>query len=178
MAERVRFELTRLFCSLLDFESSAFGHSATSPQLRSNTAICAFDNTKALMTPNPFACLATNISLPFGLFGGALKILLLFLAAAVLAVSAATLRPDIVDNPIGYANMKSREFAKGENNDHSGWRECVALVSTAREIGVVCEGTRTLLVPGGQKVDVNYFCEIRFLRVDGNWSRVDYVLCQ
>ncbi len=31
LAERVRFELTKLFCSLLDFESSAFGHSATSP---------------------------------------------------------------------------------------------------------------------------------------------------
>ncbi len=31
LAERVRFELTILFWSILDFESSAFGHSATSP---------------------------------------------------------------------------------------------------------------------------------------------------
>jgi hypothetical protein len=31
LAERVRFELTRRFWRLLDFESSAFGHSATSP---------------------------------------------------------------------------------------------------------------------------------------------------
>ncbi|MGE4131606.1 MAG: hypothetical protein AB7F86_08195 [Bdellovibrionales bacterium] len=107
-----------------------------------------------------------------------MRILLLLLTVAVMAVSAATLKPIIIDNPMGFATSKSLEFAKGDNGDSSGWRECAVMDESHRELGVVCEGTRTLEVTEGRQMDVNYFCEFRCLRIDNSWHRVDYSRCQ
>lgn len=107
-----------------------------------------------------------------------MRLALLTLAILVIAASATTLKPEVVENPFGYANSKSQEFARGDNGDPSGWRECAEMESTAKEIGIVCEGTRSIEFHIGRYIEVNYFCEFRFDRLDANWSRVDYVLCQ
>ena len=107
-----------------------------------------------------------------------MRFVLLTLGLAVLAVSAATFKPEITDNAYAYANSKSRDFAKGDTAKAVGWRECVELENTLTETGIVCEGTRMIQIHNGQVVDVNYFCEFQFLRIDVNWFRVAHQLCQ
>ncbi len=107
-----------------------------------------------------------------------MRFVLLGLAVAVIAVSAATLKPAITDNAYAYANARAREFSKGDSGKVVGWRECVEMENAPEEVGIVCEGTRTIQIQSGQVVDVNYFCEFRFIRVDVNWFRVDHQLCQ
>ena len=107
-----------------------------------------------------------------------MRFVLLGLAVAAIAVSAATLKPDITDNALAYANARSREFAKGDSGKIFGWRECVEMENSPKEVGFVCEGTRTIQIQSGPVVDVNYFCEFQFIRVDANWFRVDHQLCQ
>jgi hypothetical protein len=107
-----------------------------------------------------------------------MRFVLLTLTIAVIAVSAATLRPEMTDNAGAYANTHSREYAKGETGKANGWRECAELENTPKEVGEVCEGTRTISLPNGQLADVNYFCEFRFLKVDTTWLKLDYSLCQ
>lgn len=107
-----------------------------------------------------------------------MRFVLLTLAIAVIAVSAATFKPEMTDNGLAFANAHSREYAKGDNGKSNGWRECAELENTTKEVGEVCEGTRTITLPNGQLVDVNYFCEFRFLRVDATWLKLDYSLCQ
>lgn len=100
------------------------------------------------------------------------------LAIAVLAVSAATLKPDFTDNAFAFASARSREFARGDSGKPLGWRECVEFENTPAESAIICEGTRTIELANGQMADVNYFCEFRFLRQGGNLFHVDYQLCQ
>ena len=83
-----------------------------------------------------------------------------------------------VENYMAYANVISREYAKGDANDFSGWRECVEMVSTDTEVGLVCEGVRTILVHGGKRVDVNYYCEFRFNKLAAFKFRVETEVCQ
>jgi hypothetical protein len=107
-----------------------------------------------------------------------MRLILLTFAIAFVAVSAASLKPEFTDNIQAFANARSREFAKGDNPRAAGWRECVEMENGPAEIGMVCEGTRAIEIPGGQIVDVNYFCEFRLSRVDQGWFRVEYQLCQ
>jgi hypothetical protein len=76
------------------------------------------------------------------------------------------------------SNAKSREFAKGDNGRALGWRECVEIESSPTESAIGCEGTRAIEIPGGQLVDVNYFCEFRYLRLTPTLFQLDYQLCQ
>lgn len=105
-----------------------------------------------------------------------MRFLLLSLIIVVVAASAATLKPEVVENPRGYVTSKSYEFARGDNGDPSGWRECAEIESTSHGVGYVCEGTRAKN-HNGQQIDVNYFCEFHFVRIDANWARVDHKLC-
>lgn len=107
-----------------------------------------------------------------------MRIIMLTLAIAGIALSAASLKPEFTDNVYAYANAKSREFAKGDNGQNDGWRECAELESSAKVTGLVCEGTRTIAIHNGTLVDVNYFCEFRFLHLDNSYFRLDYSLCQ
>lgn len=107
-----------------------------------------------------------------------MRIIMLTLAIAAIAFSAASLKPEFTDNAFAYANAKSREFAKGDNGQGDGWRECVELESTPQVTGLVCEGTRTITMQNGSLVDVNYFCEFRFQPTDSNYFRLEYSLCQ
>jgi|GEM_PF-5990160 len=87
--------------------------------------------------------------------------LILFSAGSIVA---AAYSPHSVENYLAYANVTSRNYAAGDSNDASGWRECTEMVNTPPEVGLVCEGVRTILVHGGKYVDVNYYCEFRFSR--------------
>lgn len=107
-----------------------------------------------------------------------MRLILLTLAIAVVAVSATTFKPDFTDNAFAYANARSRDFAKGDNPRAMGWRECVEMENTPSSIGIICEGTRGIEIPGGQMVDVNYFCEFQLARLEHGLFRVEYQLCQ
>lgn len=107
-----------------------------------------------------------------------MRLTFLTLGLMVIVASATTLKATMVQNPLVYANGRSHEFARGDNGDPSGWRECAEMEATPSAVGIVCEGTRSIEFHIGQYMDVNYFCEFRFDRLDPNWARVDYVLCQ
>ncbi len=104
-----------------------------------------------------------------------LVLLTLFIVAVVSATAA--LKPEVVENPQGYVNAVSKRFAQGDNSDASGWRECAEMESNRQGVGYVCEGTRARFHDGMQ-IDVNYFCEFHFARIDDRWARVDHELCQ
>lgn len=107
-----------------------------------------------------------------------MRLFLIPLIISVVAVSAATLKSNTTDNAFALSNAKSHEFAKGDSGRALGWRECVEIEASPTDSGIVCEGTRTIKIPGGQLVEVNYFCEFRYVRVASGWFRLDYQLCQ
>lgn len=107
-----------------------------------------------------------------------MRVILMMSVIALIAVSAATLKPDFTDNAYAYANARSREFARGDNRKLHGWRECVEMESSNAESAIICEGTRTIEIRTGHFADVNYFCEFRFVRDGVNLFRVDHQLCQ
>ncbi len=85
---------------------------------------------------------------------------LLFIALVLFSagsIVAAAYTSKTVENYLAYANVESRTYAHGDAGDPSGWRDCTEMVNTGNEIGLVCEGVRTILVHGGKSVDVNYF---------------------
>lgn len=93
-------------------------------------------------------------------------------------VAAATLRPQTSNDPLGYGNARSHEFSKGDSGYSSGWRECAKIEEPTGDLGIVCEGHRKLRIHGGANVDVNYFCEFRFIQRRPGQFRLDYELCQ
>lgn len=101
--------------------------------------------------------------------------LALFFAGSFVAAAYSS---KTVENYFAYANVSSRNFAKGDSNDTGGWRECVEMVNTPQEVGLVCEGLRTILVHGGKRVDVNYYCEFRFSKRDSFKYRIETEVCQ
>lgn len=106
---------------------------------------------------------------------------LLFAGLFMLSVGsfvAAAYTSKTVENYMAYANVISRQYAEGDSNDSSGWRDCVEMVNDRQEVGVVCEGIRTILVHGGKRVDVNYYCEFRFNRLDAFKYKVEMEVCQ
>ena len=88
-----------------------------------------------------------------------LAALSMFSAGSIVAAAYTT---QSVDNYAAYANVVSRAYAEGDYSDGSGWRGCNEMVDTPTEVGMVCEGVRTIVVHGGKRVDVNYYCEFRF----------------
>ncbi len=101
--------------------------------------------------------------------------LILFSAGSIFA---AAYTPKTVENYFAYANVISRHYAEGDANDASGWRECTEMVNHGPEVGMVCEGVRTILVHNGKRVDVNYYCEFRFNRIDMFKYKVEMEVCQ
>lgn len=97
--------------------------------------------------------------------------------ALVSIITAAAYSSDKVVNYMAYANTVSRDFSLGDNRNSFGWRPCEEAEVTENEVGVVCEGTRSINIHGGQQVDVNYFCEFQFLRSGEVW-KVHLALCQ
>lgn len=79
---------------------------------------------------------------------------------------------------MAYADNISKQFAAGDYHDISGWRECVLHESTPFEIGVVCEGTRSVDYQIGKRSDVNYFCEFRFVKISTFKYKVESQDCQ
>ncbi len=69
-----------------------------------------------------------------------------------------------VENHVAYAHFVSRAYAEGDFNDSSGWRECVVNDREGDEVGIVCEGTRSITYQIGKRIDVNYYCEFRFTK--------------
>lgn len=94
------------------------------------------------------------------------------------SIVAAAYTPKTVENFLTYADAVSRSYAEGDNNSTQGWRECAETVNTPGEIGVICEGVRSIVVHGGKMVDVNYYCEFRFSRVGGTRFHVESESCQ
>ena len=106
---------------------------------------------------------------------------LLLLGLALLSVGSfvgAAYTSKNVENYMAYANVVSRTYAEGDANDASGWRECMELPNNGLEIGLICEGVRTILVHGGKEVDVNYYCEFRFSKSDPFKYEVEMEVCQ
>ena len=106
---------------------------------------------------------------------------LLLLALSLLSVGsvvAATYSTKSVDHYAAYANVVSRSFSEGETGDSSGWRECVEMVNQGTEVGVICEGLRTITVHGGKSVEVNYYCEFRFSHFENSKYRIELEECQ
>ena len=91
---------------------------------------------------------------------------------------AAAYSPKTVENYMAYANVISRSYAEGDSNDSSGWRDCTEMVNNHLEVGVGCEGVRTILVHGGKRVDVNYYCEFRFTQSESFKFEVEMQICQ
>lgn len=104
-----------------------------------------------------------------------LMALALFSAGSIVA---AAYSPKSVDNYMAYANVVSRGYAEGDFNNAVGWRECNEAENTGTQVGVVCEGIRSILIHGGKRVDVNYYCEFRFLRHDNAKYAVEIEVCQ
>lgn len=106
---------------------------------------------------------------------------LLFVALALFSagsIVAAAYSPKSVDNYMAYANVVSRNYAEGDFNNPTGWRECNEAENLGNQVGVVCEGIRSILVHGGKRVDVNYYCEFRFIRHDNAKYAVEIEVCQ
>jgi hypothetical protein len=101
--------------------------------------------------------------------------LVLFSAGSIVAAAYTS---KTVENYLAYANVISRTYAEGDSNDASGWRECNEAVNTGTEVGLVCEGVRTILVHGGKRVDVNYYCEFRFSKRGSFKYEVEMEVCQ
>ncbi|HMN69976.1 MAG TPA: hypothetical protein PKC28_15650 [Bdellovibrionales bacterium] len=101
---------------------------------------------------------------------------LAFFSIGSLVAAAYTSRS--VTNYLNYANVVSKNHAKGDNGDASGWRDCVEMENDGGNVGVACEGGRGIFVHGGRMVDVNYFCEFRFQRLESQAYRVEMELCQ
>ncbi|MBX3020665.1 MAG: hypothetical protein KF799_03235 [Bdellovibrionales bacterium] len=81
--------------------------------------------------------------------------------------------------PLAYADTVSRAFAAGDNKDSSGWSECKEAPGVENGLGVICEGTRSILNDDGQMYHVNYFCEFEFQpKPQGDDFKVTHNLCQ
>lgn len=103
---------------------------------------------------------------------------IVFVITAGLLIAASAYEDNTLSNYMAFANLSSREYSLGDNQDNSGWRECAEMENTDKMVGVVCEGTRTISVHGGQLVDVNYFCEYHFKRIDSTTVETVFKLCQ
>jgi len=99
----------------------------------------------------------------------------LFSAGSFVAAAYSTKN---VENYMAYANVVSRTYAQGDSRDSSGWRECMEMAKSKHEVGLVCEGVRTIFVHGGKQVDVNYYCEFRFARKEALSYQVEMEVCQ
>jgi hypothetical protein len=106
-----------------------------------------------------------------------LTLMSLFLFSAG-SIFAAAYTSKTVENYFAYANVISRSYAEGDANDASGWRECTEMLNSGSEVGMFCEGVRTILVHNGKRVDVNYYCEFRFVKVDTYRYSVEMEICQ
>jgi hypothetical protein len=93
-------------------------------------------------------------------------------------VAAASYSMDKPIQPLPYANEVSHAFAAGDNHDSSGWMECKEAERSDSEVGIVCEGTRNIVIHGEQLTVVNYFCEFQFKQVLSGAYHVNYGLCQ
>lgn len=94
-----------------------------------------------------------------------MRLKLLFIGLSILSmVAAASYKVEpFTATPIVYANTTSRAFAAGDNGDTHGWNECAVAQRYKDEIGVICEGTRSIQVPAPrQLINVNYYCEFQF----------------
>lgn len=114
-------------------------------------------------------------------FGGFINMRFLIFALGVFSIGsivAAAYTPNTVGNYMAYADYKSRGYSAGDNGSSQGWRECGETVNTPQEIGVVCEGVRSIFIHGGKMVDVNYYCEFRFSRVGDARFHVEAQTCQ
>lgn len=101
--------------------------------------------------------------------------LILFSAGSIVAAAYTSKN---VENYFAYANVVSHNYAHGDAGDPSGWRECTEMVNKGHEVGLVCEGVRTIQVHGGKSVDVNYYCEFRFAKLDAYKFKVELEVCQ
>lgn len=93
------------------------------------------------------------------------------------SIVAAAYTPKTIENYLAYADSASSGYSLGDNNSNQGWRECTETVNTPQEIGVICEGVRSILVHGGKMMDVNYYCEFRFSRVGESRFHVEAEAC-
>jgi hypothetical protein len=106
-----------------------------------------------------------------------MRVVVLTLALASI-ITAAAYSSDKVVNYMTYANNVSRNFSNGDNHNTYGWRPCEEAEVTATEVGVVCEGTRSIEFHGSARaIDVNYFCEFQFQKSGETW-KVSMALCQ
>lgn len=102
----------------------------------------------------------------------------LAIAVTVTFLAAAAYERKVINDYMAYANHISRQYSRGDTEDITGWRQCIEAENTPEAVGVVCEGTRTLLIHGGHRADVNYFCEFQFKRTEPITFQVDHQLCQ
>lgn len=83
-----------------------------------------------------------------------------------------------VENYVVYSHSVSRAYASGDFNDPSGWRECVVDDRGDAGIGVVCEGTRSIVYQIGKRIEVNYYCEFQFSKLTTFKYTVNSEICQ
>jgi len=97
---------------------------------------------------------------------------------SIYSIVSATYSSKTIENYLAYANLVSRTYSMGDGSDSSGWRVCVEQENTGDHIGLACEGVRPIKIHGGRMVDVNYYCEFRFVKISELKFQVESEACQ
>jgi hypothetical protein len=106
---------------------------------------------------------------------------LLLIAVVLLSIGSivsATYSTQSVENYKAHAHFISKQYSKGDNGDASGWRDCMEMENTGDQVGLVCEGVRTITTQRGNMVDVNYYCEFRFIKKTNSVYIIETEACQ
>lgn len=104
-----------------------------------------------------------------------MKINLGFLLSLI-AFSSLTFASEYVSSPLEYAESTSKEFAEGDSGDLGGWTSCTKPVGFRKsKPRYECNGERTILVHGGARAVVEYYCnfEFRLIRAKKIYEVVD-----
>lgn len=82
----------------------------------------------------------------------------------ILILFFSTLASANVMDPWAYAENHSREYAKGDTGDGSGWQECREDEGyTAAKPKLLCTGERTIIVDQGKdRTTANFICYYEF----------------
>lgn len=106
----------------------------------------------------------------------------IFLVACLIfsvgSIVSAAYSDKIIENPHAYAHHVSQKFALGDNDEASGWRDCVEMENDGKNTGLACDGVRSILVHGGRMFDVNYYCEFRFIKRNALEYLVESEFCE
>ena len=95
-----------------------------------------------------------------------------FALIAVMALHlSASAVGQVVPSAMDYAQSVSLRAAEGDSGDTSGWNGCKYQTgSDSRKMVITCEGTRQILVHGGQLFPSRFQCTFEFEPVVGGYT--------